>query len=68
MLARMWRELWFTGIGVRGGVQINTATVEISSDILKKLKIELQYDKVILNLSIYSKNIENHRDIFLPQC
>jgi hypothetical protein len=37
------------------GMQISTSIVESSMEFLKKLKIELSYDPVILPLGIYPK-------------
>ena len=56
MVARMW------GKGNRHmllvGMSMDTATVENSMEVLKKLKPELQYDPAIPLLGIYPKETQ----------
>ena len=53
---RMWRKGNPSALLV--GMQTGAATVENSIDFLKKLKMELPFDIVILLLGLYPKNPE----------
>ena len=56
MLERVWRKGILLTLLV--GMQVGTATLENSVDVLKKLKIELPYDPAIALLDIYPNDTD----------
>ena len=52
----MWRK--GNPSALLGGMQTGAATVENSTEFLKKLKMELPFDPVISPLGLYPKNPE----------
>ena len=64
MLERVWRK--GNPLTLLVGMQTNTATMEKSVEILKKLEIELPYDPAIPLLGIHTKETRSERDTCTP--